>query len=357
MVKNIQVLSKLNSYITSDYVQAANTLRGKSARKRIVAYVESYDDVLFWRMVLSEFEDETRYFEVMLPSRGNLKRGKKQALMSLMHQKVGTHMIACVDADYDYLLQGETTLSKFMLSNPYVLHTYVYAIENYQCYAPGLHNVCVMSTLNDHEVFDFVDFLAQYSRIVFPLFVWSVMLYREGNYGKFTITDFNTIVSIRHGRMSDVPNALNKLRHKVRVRVQSLQRELPGKKEDYLKTKDLLLQLGVTPETTYMYVQGHHLFNNVVVPTLQTVCDELRREREKDIRHKSCHALQMQNELSAYNNSQSDISQMLKKSLGYTHSAPYKRLLSDVEKMLSKDGNGNGYNNDNKDNLEQHYQS
>ena len=94
---------------------------------------------------------------------------------------------------------------------------------------------------------------------------------------------------------------------------------------------------------------------------MQTVCDELRREREKDIRHKSCHALQMQNELSAYNNSQSDISQMLKKSLGYTHSAPYKRLLSDVEKMLSNDGNGNangnGYNNDNKDNLEQHYQS
>lgn len=135
--------------------------------------------------------------------------------------------------------------------------------------------------------------------------------------------------------MSDVPNALNKLRHKVRVKVQALQRELPGKKEDYLKTKEMLLQLGVTPETTYMYVQGHHLFNNVVVPTMQVVCDELRRERESDIRRKSCHSLQMQNELSAYNNSQSDITQMLKKSVGYTRSQPYKRLISDVEKMLT----------------------
>ena len=333
-------MTKLNSYITSDYVKAANTLRGKSARERIVAYVESYDDVLFWRMVLSEFEDEKRYFEVMLPTRGSLKRGKRQALMALMHSGAGSHMIACVDSDYDYLLQGETEMSKMMLGNPYVLHTYVYAIENYQCYAPGLHNVCVMATLNDHEVFDFVDFLAQYSRIIFPLFVWSVMLYREGCYGKFTITDFNTTVGIRHGRMSEVQRALDRLHHKVRVKVQSLQRELPGKKEEYLKTKDLLLKLGVTPETTYLYVQGHHLFNNVVVPTMQVVCDELRRERESDIRRKSCHAMQMQNELSAYNNSQSDISQMLKKGLGYTHSAPYKRLLSDVEKMLSKDGNG-----------------
>lgn len=328
-------MAKLTGYITSDYIGAANTLRGKAARKRIVAYVESYDDVLFWRMVLSDFEDETRYFEVMLPSKGNLKKGKRQALLSLMHGGTGANMIACVDADYDYLLQGGTEMSRFMLRNPYVLHTYVYAIENYQCYAPGLHNVCVMSTLNDHVVFDFVDFLSQYSRIIFPLFVWSVMLYRNGGYSKFTITDFNNVVSIKHGRIQDVSVALDKLRHKVRVKVSMLQREIPDKKEEYLKTKDLLLSLGVTQETTYLYVQGHHLFNNVVVPTMQMVCDELRREREREIRKKACHVVQMQNELSAYTHSQSDVPQMLKKSQGYTHSAPYKKLMADIEKLIT----------------------
>lgn len=327
---------RLNKYISSDYVGAANTLAGKSSRRRIVAYVESYDDVLFWRMALSEFEDETRYFEVMLPARGHLKRGKRQALLSMMHGGVGTHMIACVDADYDYLLQGESTLSKFMLSSPFVLHTYVYAIENYQCYAPSLHNVCVMATLNDHAVFDFVDFLTQYSRAVFPLFVWSVMLYRKGDYDRFTITDFNNIVSIKHGRLGDVMKALEKLRHKVRVKIQSLRREMPDRKEEYLKTKELLLSLGVTQDTTYLYVQGHHLFNNVVVPTMQSVCDELRRERESEIRRKACHTIQLQNELSAYNNSQSDITQMLKKNLGYTASVPFRRLKEDVEKMLQE---------------------
>ena len=343
--------SHLNSYISSDYVGAANALRGKSARKRIVAYVESYDDVLFWRMVLSEYEDETRYFEVMLPTKGNLKKGKRQALLSLMTQsddmtlsgadakhhrmKIGANMIACVDADYDYLLQGATSLNRFILNSPYVLHTYVYAIENYQCYAQGLHNVCVMSTLNDHHLFDFEDFMAQYSRIIFPLFVWSVMLYIDGEYSKFTITDFNNVVGIKHGRMQDIPQVLDKLRHKVRVKVSMLQREIEGKKEEYLKTKDLLLRLGVTQETTYLYVQGHHLFNNVVVPTMQSVCDELRRERELEIRRKACHVVQMQNELSAYNHSQSDISQMLKKSQGYVRSAPYKRLQEDIIKLLS----------------------
>lgn len=327
----------LNRYITSDYITAANKLQGKKARRRIVAYVESYDDVLFWRMVLSQFENEERFFEVMLPTHNTLNKGKKQALLSLMRQGAGKDMIACVDADYDYLIQGENRQSEFMLSNPYVVHTYVYAIENYQCYAPSLHNVCVMATLNDHVLFDFTQFLSEYSRALFPLFVWSIMLYRLCEYHHFTITDFNTVATIKHMRISQMGEAVDKVRHKAFVKVKELQRKIPGKKEEYLKTKDKLLALGVTPETTYLYIQGHHLFDNVVAPTMQSVCDELRREREREIKSKAMHSLQMQNELSAYTKAQSDISSMLKKNQGYTQSAPYQRMIADIDKILKRD--------------------
>lgn len=327
-------MAGLKNYISSDYVNAANKLQGRRARRRIVAYVESYDDVLFWRMVLSQFEDETRYFEVMLPTRETLNRGKKQALLAMMSQGAGENMIACVDADYDYLMQGVTPLSAFMLNNPYVIHTYAYAIENYQCYAPSLHNVCVMSTLNDNPIFDFVDFLTQYSRIIFPLFVWSVMAYRTKEYSKFSLTDFNSAVSMRHSRIQDVQYSLEKLRGKVRIKVQDLRKKMPGMKEEYLKTKDSLLALGVTPETTYLYVQGHHLFDSIVAPMMHVVCDELRREREREIRAKAIHNVQMQNELSAYQRSQSDVQSMMKKNPGYTHCLPYRKMMADVEKLF-----------------------
>ena len=104
---------------------------------------------------MSPLEDDTRYFEVMLPSKGTLQRGKKSVLMNVMADKTGPDMIACVDADYDYLLQGITPTSEIVVSNPYVFHTYVYAIENFQCYAAGLHDVCVMVTLNDRSIFRF----------------------------------------------------------------------------------------------------------------------------------------------------------------------------------------------------------
>lgn len=58
---------RLTENITSAYIESANRLRPKKARRKIVAYVESYDDVFFWRSVLQEFESDDVGFEVMLP--------------------------------------------------------------------------------------------------------------------------------------------------------------------------------------------------------------------------------------------------------------------------------------------------
>ena len=72
--------SRLNDNLNSQYFEAANQLTSKKARRRIVAYVESYDDIFFWRTVLTRFENEERYFEVMLPAHKKLERGKKAVL-------------------------------------------------------------------------------------------------------------------------------------------------------------------------------------------------------------------------------------------------------------------------------------
>ena len=329
-------MKRLRDNISNAYVEAANRLRPARSRRRIVAFVESFDDVFFWRTVLDEFEDDNTYFEIQLPSRRSLQKGKKAALMNLLHStQLGSSMIACVDADYDWLLQDTTETSRFINGSPYVVHTRVYAIENFQCYAPSLHNVCVMATLNDAPTFDFVDFLSRYSRIIFPLFVWNIMMYRRREYGAFTITDFNTVIRIQHKRTQQLGEVFGKLHHKVRVKVSELQRRYPNMKEEYLKTKDSLLSLGVTQDTTYLYIQGHHLFDGIVVPTMQTVCEDLRRQRETEIRRKAKHVVQLQNELSAYMRSVSDIGEMLKKNLGYTKSEPYKRVLQSIEKMMA----------------------
>ena len=330
--------SRLKDNLNSKYFEAANALTSKKARHRIVAYVESYDDIYFWRTVLSEFENEKRFFEVMLPSKMNLTRGKKSVLMNFLEgEPLGKDMIACVDADYDYLIQGRTHQSRRVLESPYVFHTYVYAIENFQCYAPSLHNVCVSVTLNDHRIFDFREYFSLFSEAIFPLFVWSVMMYRNGNYPKFSITDFCRVADPGGFNVQNPATSIARLKHKVRTKINELQRQYPDAKDEYLTTKDDLRVLGVTPQTTYLYIQGHHLFDTVVTPIMSKVCNLLRQERQNEIYYATAHKTQKRNEMSCYENSLQDIKVMLKKNTGYTTSEQFRRLQDDIRKYLGTD--------------------
>lgn len=326
---------RLKDNLSSRYFEAANKMKSQHARRRIAAYVESYDDIFFWRSVLSDFEDDTRYFQVMLPSRlQHLERGKKAVLMNLLMDKVGRDMIACVDADYDYLMQGATEMSKQVTTNPYVFHTYAYAIENLQCYAPSLYETSVMVTLNDHHIFDMEAYLRDYSLAIFPLFVWSIWFYRTPNYGEFTIMDFLRVIEPGHFTMAKAEDMVARVRRKVGKRINQLQQKYPNNKENYLQVKEDIKRLGVTPDTTYLYIQGHHLFDKVVVPMLNKVCMQLIREREVEISQQSVHGTQQRNELSSYRNSIEAIPSMLKKNTRYKQSEPVARIQADLERYL-----------------------
>lgn len=329
---------RLQDNINSQYIASANKLRPKDARKRIVAYVESYDDIFFWRSVLQDFETDKFFFEVMLPSRTTLGKGKRTVLMNQLGKGLGQYMIACVDADYDWLLQGRTEISKYLCENPYVMHTYVYAIENYQCYAPSLHSTCVMSTLNDRLLIDFEVFFTDYSLIIWPLFVWNIWAYRYGHYKEFTMSNFCDIVSIHDINPRNVEPTLDKVRRRVNKCIGWLQRTFPEGHKTYPQVKAELQRMGIKPENTYLYMHGHTLFENVVMTLLTPICNILRREREREINDLAVHETQKQNELSSYRHSQMPVDVMLKRSIGFKNSSQYQLLKADLMRLMADVG-------------------
>ena len=245
---------RLQDHLNSNYIELASRLRPKNAARKIVVYVESYDDVFFWRSVLQDYETDKIKFEVMLPSRRNLSKGKKAALMNRLGPSLGDYMIACVDADYDYLMQGATQISRTLLSSPYILHTYAYAIENYQCYAPSLHTACVMSTLNDRSILSLEAFMEQYSLTIWPLFVWSIWAHRFGQASIYSITDFAQTVTFHDINPWHPENVLEHLKDRVNKQIGWLQRKFPKAKDTYLKLrKTLQEELGIRPADTYLY--------------------------------------------------------------------------------------------------------
>lgn len=326
---------RLTDNINSQYFEAINKMTPKKARRRIVVYVESYDDVFFWRSVLGRYEDDKLTFDIMLPSRNqHLDRGKKAAISNML-KGVGRDMIACVDADYDYILQGATEMSRQMLENPYIFHTYAYAIENFQCYAKGLHETCVMVTLNDHRIFNFERFLQSYSQTIWPLFVWHVVfLQRRKMTMHFDMCEFNKVVVLPSVRIQNPKWAIEYLSKKVRAKMFQLERRFPKLKDALPETERMLRDLGINDNNTYLYIQGHHLFDLVVSPVVQTVCDILRNEQENDIRDHAVHSEQARTEIACYENSLGKVKMMMKKNTYYQFSPEFQKILADVERYL-----------------------
>lgn len=326
---------RLTDNINSQYFEAINKMTPKKARRRIVVYVESYDDVFFWRSVLGRYEDDKLTFDIMLPSRNlHLDRGKKAAISNML-KGVGRDMIACVDADYDYILQGATEMSRQMLENPYIFHTYAYAIENFQCYAKGLHETCVMVTLNDHRIFNFERFLQSYSQTIWPLFVWHVVfLQRRKMTMHFEMCEFNKVVVLPSVRIQNPKWAIEYLSKKVRAKMFQLERRFPKLKDALPETERMLRDLGINDNNTYLYIQGHHLFDLVVSPVVQTVCDILRNEQENDIRDRAVHSEQARTEIACYENSLGKVKMMMKKNTYYQFSPEFQKILADVERYL-----------------------
>ena len=328
---------RLTDNINSQYFEAINKMTPKKARRRIVVYVESYDDVFFWRSVLGRYEDDKLTFDIMLPSRNqHLDRGKKAAISNML-KGVGRDMIACVDADYDYILQGATEMSRQMLENPYIFHTYAYAIENFQCYAKGLHETCVMVTLNDHRIFNFERFLQSYSQTIWPLFVWHVVfLQRRKMTMHFDMCEFNKVVVLPSVRIQNPKWAIEYLSKKVRAKMFQLERRFPKLKDALPETERMLRDLGINDSNTYLYIQGHHLFDLVVSPVVQTVCDILRNEQENDIRDRAVHSEQARTEIACYENSLGKVKMMMKKNTYYQFSPEFQKILADMERYLEK---------------------
>jgi hypothetical protein len=330
-------MKSLKENLTSSYLNAAHKLYPKQTRRRIVAYVESYDDVAFWRTLLAEYENEERYFQVMLPSTTSLSKGKKMVLMNTLNTaELGKSLIACVDSDYDFLLQEQTITSRKINRSPYIFQTYGYAIENYHCFADCLHEICVEATLNDRNVIDFPQFFLQYSQIIYPLFLWNIWFYRQRDTNTFPMNKFNACIELRDVNVRHPERTLQQVAQRVDRKLADLGRRFPQLKLPVKALGEQLEPLGLTPDTTYLYIQGHHLVDGVVMKLLNPICIVLRREREQEIKRLAVHEQQLHNELTAYNNSIVALNTALRKHIGYKKLYLYQWMQRDVKNFLEE---------------------
>ena len=303
-------------------------------RHLVHVYVEGYEDVAFWRGIFDHFRNPYLRFEISVPNRDDLPKGKK-VLMSMIGSTDPERVRLCVDSDFDYLFDGATEQSREILEAENMFHTYTYATENYLCYAPSLHNVCVKATKNDARIFDFVRFMASYSRIIYPLFLWYVHSAQMASEHIFTLAEFRAsvrlnYVDIRHNG----EGTLAWLERNVVRRCEALERDNPAVIEDVSALAKALAKRGVEAENCYLFMHGHTLMDNVMMPLLSAVCDKLRQLSVAKIHNSKVEGVALKNELQNYTNTLRSIRDVLLDNENYTSCPLYKRLRDDIQTYL-----------------------
>jgi hypothetical protein len=269
-----------------------------------------------------------------VPNRDDLPKGKK-VLMSMIERTSSDEVLLCVDSDFDYLFDGATEQSAEVLNAENMFHTYTYATENYLCYAPSLHNVCVKATKNDTRIFDFVRFMAEYSKIIYPLFLWYVYSAQQSFERVFTLAEFRA--SVRLGYVDircNGESTLAWLERNVQRRCEVLERDNVDMVEQVAQMAELLEKRGVSRDNCYLFMHGHTLMDNVVLPLLTSVCDKLRQLSVAKIHNSKVEGVALSNELNNYTNTLRSIRDVLLDNENYTSCHLYKQLRSDIQTYL-----------------------
>ena len=314
--------------------QLPEILPPEDDRHLVHVYVEGYEDVAFWRGIFDHFRNPYLRFEISVPNRDDLPKGKK-VLMSMLNRTEKESVLLCVDSDFDYLFAGETEQSAKILNADNMFHTYTYATENYLCYAPSLRNVCVKATKNDTRIFDFVRFMEAYSNIIYPLFLWYVYSARHSTESVFTLAEFRAAVrlgyvDIRHNG----EGTLAWLQRNVERRRLALERDNPTICEAVEALGTQLNKRGVKRDNCYLFMHGHTLMDNVTMPLLSAVCDKLRQLSVAKINGSKVEGVALKNELQNYTNTLRSIRDVLLDNENYTSCPLYKRLRDDIQEYL-----------------------
>ena len=144
------------------------------------------------------------------------------------------------------------------------------------------------------------------------------------------------MVELRFVNIYHPEEMLQALKRRVNQQINRLQRMFPEGRQTYAPLRKQLLQLGVTPQTAYLYMRGHDLLDGVVMPLMTSICDMLRRQREREISKLACHAVQKRNELAAYQHAIAPFEAMVRKQTAYHHTEAFARIVEAARMLMTR---------------------
>ena len=276
----------ISTYIDDRYIKTAGLFRSPRAKPYLYVYVESEEDVLFWRVFWDRYE--TYYYiiisPVQIPNRTDDTEcaicGKDYSISLAMKGQLtlNSSSFICVDADYDWFIDDYHAYTEFLRNNKFIITTYWYSIENIQCHPINLHRYFFDLTFASECKYDFKKVMGNASELYSELFlICLVSLSKKDNQYKLVHGDdsfANDLKNIKYNNSEVVQETIDFV-HEKEKRLQPYKRENIAL---YSEIRDKLTARGFTPDNYYLIMQGHAIAEGVVRHLFGDICKMMHTE-------------------------------------------------------------------------------
>lgn len=272
----------------SEYVELQNSLRSSAHLPEVIIYVEGWADVPFWTECVRPYMHKFRFsIEVFKHPDGTIVDGKRHLMDNVRASTLGPHLMLAVDADYDWIIDNYRpsatlpSLSPEICSNPYVLHTYLYSIENYKCHAaclPGLISKATAVT----PTYECMAYMTEYSKAVAKLFLIHLVSADLVD-GVYPLQRF--IQDIDRVRLDFEPRIVLSQKSKkfIETRLADLDDYITVNQDRIQYYADKLHAFGFDEENYYLLFKGHCVADTMVRNRFKALIRKMRLTRIRAI--------------------------------------------------------------------------
>jgi len=245
-------------YISSHFRNEATIVLEKTA----AIYLEGEEDQYFWKNVFDYALPNSTYefyfnSNLLAAEKSEHRSGSGECKKFFAFSD--SKFLICIDSDYNYLLSHN-----FLDDYKFVFQTYTYSMENHYCYSKNLTKIAL--ALTAEIIIDFDQFMIEFSKSIFELFVYSVYSLSEQD-ETFSLKEFQQLLKIENpfdftdnGKIE-----IEKLKTIVDAKLEGLILEYDSKKNEIEELKKELQKKNLTSETTYLFVKGHALIDLVKI--------------------------------------------------------------------------------------------
>lgn len=270
--------SFLDIALSPEYV--ATSTKMTTGQELVVVYVESPNDREFWKKIIEKSQPNIPIEIKSYSENGN--GGKRE--IEKIYGRLGKHLLACIDADLDFICNTDSLTYHEIPENKFIFHTHYSARESYYSQPNAINyllNNCYYIIEPNTEI---NIFLTKYSESIYDSFCKFTLSheknkkkYIEKDYFKTITTDVGILPLNKENKIND--NFFKTLEIKIKKYIEKMD---PLCQKELNTHKEKLLEKGLNKKNTHLFINTHFLFESIIISQLKEIQINLQNEELKN---------------------------------------------------------------------------